>query len=166
MTTNGVEASIALQPAAWLRAELDYSHVDASFNRGTDYPGVSLVPWVDGNALARVPPTSWHVALILEPKLALRGWSVGTRADLSYQDDMYENQIESFHFGKRTLFDAQLWARRGAWSVELWGRTLSNQRYVESAPEIDGSLFPTTPIPVDLFAGDGRRMGLTIGYSD
>lgn len=195
VTTRGFEAAIALQPTAWLRTEFDYSYVDARFNTGTDYPGAAdfcglsptsnqsnictlgpprqpapagfdLVPWIDGNELGRVPQTSWHAALILEPRLTVHGWSVGTRADFSYQDDMYENQIEHFRFGQRTLLDAQLWARHGHWSVELWGRNLTNERYIATAVEIDGSLFLTTPIPVDLIHGDGRRAGLTISYAD
>lgn len=196
VTTRGIETSVALQPAAWLRAELDYSRVDARFRAGTDYPGVGtfcvglsptssesnictigpprqpapsefdLVPWVDDNTLARVPPTSWHAALMLDPVSDVAGWRVGLRADVSYQDDMYENQIELLRFGRRTLLDAQLSATRGPWTVELWGRNLTDERYIRSAFEINPGLFLTMPLPIDSLYGDGRRCGITIRYAD
>ena len=195
LTTHGIETSVALQPAPWLRAEFDYSRVDARFRAGTDYPGVAAycglsptssesdictigpprqpapsefgeVPWADDNTLARVPRSSWHAALMVDPVPQVAGWRIGLRADLSYQDNMYENQIESLGFGRRTLFDAQLSATRGAWSVALWGRNLTDERYVRSAFENNPGLFPTTPVPIDSIYGDGRRCGITIRYVD
>lgn len=195
VTTRGVEASLALQPTPWLRAEVDYSHVAARFRAGTDYPGVAdfcglsptssgsnictigaprqpapegvgRVPWVDGNALARVPPTQWHAALVLDSRPNARGWKIGLRADVSHQDDMYENQIESLRFGRRTLVDAQLMASRGPWTVELWAHNLTDERYIRSAFEVDPGLYPTMPIPIDFIYGDGRRCGLTLRYAD
>lgn len=195
VTTRGIEASIALQPAEWLRAEFDCSHVDTRFRAATDYPGVGafcglsptsresnicalgpprqpapggidLVPWVDGNTLARVPQSSWHAALILDAAPDLAGWSVSVRADVSDQDNMYENQIESLGFGRRTLVDALLSATRGPWRVELWGRNLTDERYIRSAFENNPGLFPTTPVPIDTLYGDGRRYGVTIRYAD
>ena len=195
VTTHGIETAIALQPAAWLRAEFDYSRVDTRFRAGTDYPGVEaycglsptssesnictigpprqpapsgfdLVPWVDGNTLARVPRSSWHAALMLDPVPDMAGWRIGLRTDVSYQDDMYENQIESLAFGRRTLVNAQLSATRGAWTVEFWGRNLTDERYIRSAFENNPRLFPTMPVPIDSLYGDGRRCGITIRYAD
>jgi iron complex outermembrane receptor protein len=195
VTTQGIEASVALQPAAWLRAEFDYSRVDARFRAGTDYPGVEaycglsptssesdicsigpprqpapsgidLVPWVDGNTLARVPQSSWHAALLLDPVPDVAGWRVGLRTDVSYQDNMYENQIESLGFGRRTLVDAQLSATRGTWTVELWARNLTDERYIRSAFENSPALFPRMPVPIDSLYGDGRRCGITLRYAE
>jgi iron complex outermembrane receptor protein len=195
VTTHGIETSVALQPTPWLRAELDYSRVDARFRAGTDYPGVTaycglsptssesnictigpprqpapsgfdLVPWVDGNTLARVPRSSWHVAFMIDPVPDVAGWRIGLRTDLSYQDNMYENQIESLGFGCRTLVDARLSATRGAWTVELWGRNLTDERYIRSAFENNPALFLTMPVPIDSLYGDGRRYGITVRYGD
>jgi iron complex outermembrane receptor protein len=195
VTTRGIEASIALQPAEWLRAEFDFSHVDPRFRAGSDAPGVSdfcgltpnnsestactlgpprtpspnnpeLVPWIDDNVLARVPRTSWHAALVLKPPMDVAGWQLSLRTDLSHQDDMYENQIEGLRFGERTLLDARLSAARGAWAVELWGSNLTDDRYIRSAYERFPSIFPTSPRPIDFICGDGRRFGITVRYAD
>jgi iron complex outermembrane receptor protein len=195
VTTHGLETSVALQPTTWLRAEFDYSQVDARFRAGTDYPGVGaycglsptssesnictlgpprqpapsesdLVPWVDGNTLARVPRYSWHAALIVDLVPDVAGWRIGLRTDVSYQDDMYENQIESLGFGRRTLLDARLSARRGAWTMEIWGRNLTDERYIRSAFENNPALFLEMPVPIDSLYGDGRRYGVTIRHGD
>jgi len=103
---------------------------------------------------------------MIDPVPDVAGWRVGLRTDVSYQDDMYENQIESLAFGARTLVGAQLSAARGPWTVELWGRNLTDERYIRSTFENNPGLFPTTPIPIDSIYGDGRRYGITIRFAD
>jgi iron complex outermembrane receptor protein len=103
---------------------------------------------------------------MLDPESSVRGWRINVRTDVSYQDNMYENQIESLGFGRRTMVDAQLSATRGAWTVQLWGRNLTDERYIRSAFESNPGLFPTMPLPIDSIYGDGRRYGITIRYTD
>lgn len=195
VATHGIELSVALQPTSWLRTEFDFSHVDARFRAGTDYPGVGpycglsptssasdicatgeprqpapagfdLVPWVDGNLLARVPPSTYHAALLVDPLPELAGWRIGARADVSHQDNMFENQIESLKFGRRTLVDARVSAVRGPWRIELWTHNLADERYVRSTFENNPGLFQNMPVPIDSIYGDGRRYGITVQYAD
>jgi iron complex outermembrane receptor protein len=103
---------------------------------------------------------------MFDPVPDIAGWRIGVRTDVSYQDNMYENQIESLGFGRRTLVDARLSAARGAWTVELWGRNLTDEHYIRSAFENNPGLFPTMPVPIDSLYGDGRRYGITVRYAD
>ncbi|HEU0225050.1 MAG TPA: TonB-dependent receptor [Steroidobacteraceae bacterium] len=193
--TKGIEASLTLRPVPWLRADFDYSRVDARFRRGSDDPsagdicGLSassststfctigaprspspnspdLVPWLDGRVPARVPRTSWHGALILEPQPRASAWQFMLRADLSRQDAMYDRGVNGFSFGARTLLDVRLRARRGPWSVEIWARNLANDHYIRSVTSRQAQFFPTSPRPLDFIYGDGRRIGVTLHFAD
>jgi iron complex outermembrane receptor protein len=193
--TRGIELSLALQPAAWLRGEFAYSYVDASFRRGSDDPGsgafcglaannststfctlgpprnattnsAALVPWLDGNEPGRVPRTGWHSALVFTPRAALNDWRLSFRTDLSHQDDMYERDIEAFSYGERTLLDVRLTASRGPWTLELWGRNLTDDRYMRSSTSRQAQFYPTSPRPMDLVYADVRRIGLTVRYNN
>ena len=192
--TSGIEASLSLQPVHWLRADFDYSFVDARFRRGSDDPsageicglsassststfctigpprnpspnGPDLVPWLDGNEPAGVPRTSWHGALIVTPRPLANTWQLMLRADVSHQDDMYDRGVNGFRFGGRTVLDVRLRGGRGPWSVELWARNLTDDRYIRSVWSRQAQFFPTQPRPLDLIHGEGRRMGITLRYS-
>lgn len=193
VNTSGFEASLSLQPTKWLRADLDYSYVDARFSRGSDDPsagdicGISassststfctvgpprttspnspdLVPWLDGNMPASVPRSSWHAALILTQP-SMNAWRLTFRADMSHQDGMYDRGVNAFTFGARTLLDARLRASRGPWSVDLWARNLTDEQYIRSITSRQAQFFPTSPRPLDLIHADGRRVGVTVNYS-
>lgn len=192
--TGGVEASLTLRPAPWLRADFDYSRVDAEFRRGSEDPSAgeicglsassststfctigpprspspnspSLVPWLDGKVPDRVPRTSWHGALIVAPQPRVSAWQLMFRADLSHQDAMYDRGVNAFRFGARTLLDARLRASRGPWSVELWARNLTDDHYIRSVTSRQAQFFPTSPRPLDFIYGDGRRVGVTFHYA-
>lgn len=192
--TKGVEASVIVQPDEWARAELYYSVVDPEFRYGSDDPsagdicGLSagnststfctvgpprtsspntsgFVPWLDGGVPAGVSRNSWHGALILTPRPATSGIQVTFRADLSHQDAMYDRGVNAFTYGTRTLLDARLRGTRGRWSVDLWIRNLTDEHFIRSITSRQAQFFPTSPRPLDFLYGDGRRVGITLGYS-
>jgi iron complex outermembrane receptor protein len=194
VVTKGIETSVTLQPASWLRAELGYSHVDAEFRHGSDDPsagdicglsagnssstfctvgpprtpspnGSNLVPWLDGNTPAQVPETSWHAALTTTPRPLASGWQLSVRADLSHQDEMYDRGVDAFRYGAKTLLDVRLRGSRGPWSLELWGRNLTDERYVRYWTSRQAQFYPTSPRPLDFVYSDGRRVGITFRYA-
>ena len=195
VTTKGIEASLIVVPTEWARAEFYYSLVDPEFRHGSDDPsagdicGLSagnststfctvgpprtpspnspgLVPWLDGGMPAGVPRTSWHGALILTPRSIPGALQITFRADLSHQDGMYDRGVNGFTYGARSLLDARLRGTRGRWSVDLWVRNLTDDHYIRSVASRQAQFFPTSPRPLDFLYGDGRRVGITLGYSD
>jgi iron complex outermembrane recepter protein len=194
VTTKGIEVSLSVQPTHWLRADLDYSLVDAEFRRGSDDPSAGdicglaagnsvstfctvgpprapspnspdLVPWLDGRRPADVPRNSGHAALILTPAKRPGDWQLALRADVSHQDAMYDRSVNGFTYGARTLADLRLRGTRGPWSVELWGRNVTDEQYIRALTSRQAQFFPTSPRPLDFIHADGRRVGITLGYS-
>ena len=192
--TKGVEASLIVRPTEWARAEFSYSLVDPEFRRGSDDPsagdicGLSatsststfctigpprtptpnspgLLPWLDGGVPAGVSRTSWHGALILTPRRMASALQLTFRADLSQQDGMYDRGVNGFTYGARTIFDARLRGTRGHWSVDLWAQNLTDEHYIRSVTSRQAQFFPTSPRPLDFVYGNGRRIGITLGYS-
>jgi hypothetical protein len=87
------------------------------------------------------------------------------RADLSHQDAMYDRGVNAYTYGARTLLDARLRGTRGRWSVDLWIRNLTDEHFIRSVTSRQAQFFPTSPRPLDFLYGDGRRVGMTLGYS-
>jgi iron complex outermembrane receptor protein len=192
--TKGIEASLVLQPTEWARAEFDYSRVDPEFRYGSDDPSAAdicglsagnststfctigpprtpspnspdLVPWLDGRVPADVPRTSWHAALILAPRAQVGAWQFSLRADVSDQDAMYDRGVNGFTYGARTVANMRLRGARGPWSVDLWARNLTDERYIRSYTSRQAQFFPTSPRPLDFIHADDRRVGVTLGYA-
>jgi outer membrane receptor protein involved in Fe transport len=101
----------------------------------------------------------WH----LPDAPAVGSWRL--HADLNGQDRVYDRSIDGAWFGARTLLDARLGWFHGPWSVELWGRNLTNSQYVRTLAGRGASFYRSSPRPLDLIAGEGRRVGVTVRYS-
>jgi iron complex outermembrane receptor protein len=194
IATHGAELAAQLQPASWLRLEGSASWVEPRFLRGSDDPGalafcgvsngnqtstfctlgaprseaagtLALVPWIDGNFVGRTPRLTWHAALILEPGRLASGWRSAWRFDVDYQGDKFERAIEGMQFGRRLLLDARWTLQRDRWSLELWGRNLTDERYILTAAGVQPQFYPTLPRPQQLVLGEERRIGFTLRYS-
>jgi iron complex outermembrane receptor protein len=195
LTTRGVELEFESRlGAAWSLAA-SVSYADPRFRAGSEDPGsgafcgitalnsgssfcsigptrdpraqsAALVPYIDGNLPQRSARLQWTVALRYAGPAAWNGWAPFARADAGYQDDVYDRAINGVRFGERTVVDVRAGLRHAAWSIELWGRNLGDERYVRAAASRLPQFFPTTPRPLDLVHGDGRRFGITVRYED
>ena len=125
----------------------------------------TLVPWVDGNAPNRTPQHTWQLAMDWRLPFAPANGRWQLHADLNGQDRVYDRAIDGAWFGARTLLDARLGRSHGAWSVELWGRNLTNAQYVRTLASRGAIFYRSSPRPLDLIAGEGRRFGVTVRYS-
>ena len=195
VTTRGVELSVSAELLQGLQASLDYSYADPRFRAGSDDPGssrfcglsgsnttstfctlgpprhpgtgsVALVPYVDDNRLQRAPTGSWHLALAYLRPVGDDGMQLTARIDAAGQDDVFDRAIGGARYGARTLVDARLGLARGRWSIEMWGLNLSDERYISAAASRGAVFFPTTPRPLDLLVGPGRRFGVTFMLQD
>jgi iron complex outermembrane receptor protein len=191
-TTRGVETSLtAAMGSAW-RIDLGAAFVDPRFRAGTDDPGdsrfcglsaassnstfcvvgpprtsasgsVAVVPYVDGNRLNRAPGTSWRVGLSYAGKV-LDGFALTAQLNVNGQSDVFDRAIGGARFGARVLTDARVVLSRGSLSVEVWGLNLFDEDYVATAASRGAVFYPTTPRPLDLLYGSGRRLGVTLRY--
>jgi outer membrane receptor protein involved in Fe transport len=192
--TRGLEISLNVRPLPWLQTNVDMSYSNPRFRAGSDDPGsrrfcglngtnststfctigparegtvagVVLVPYIDGNLPPRSPQTMWHFAAILEAP-PLRGkHQLVFRIDANGQDDVFDRAIDGAHFGSRALLDARIDYAVGNWSFTLWGRNLGNEQYVRALSSRGQVFFPTTPRPLDMIYGDGRRFGFSVAHA-
>lgn len=191
--TDGLEASLGLRVTDWLSVDAAFTWIDARFRDGSDSPGDTgfcgldsrnrsstfctvgpprvaggngpgVVPWIDGREPARAPSRPWHIGASIEARHALLGWRSWLRADLSFQDDVADRPVGGLYYGERALLDTRLGFSRRGWSLEIWARNLTDTRYVSVAVPGFPAYFPTTPRPIDLLQGDGRRIGMTVRF--
>lgn len=191
--TNGVEMMLEAQVHPRLTLHGAYSFADPEFVRGSDDPGSSLfcglkgsnqtssfctvgpprsgqappgtlVPYVDGNMPQRAPQLQWAVGLRAEPPPFAGGWRPTGAVDLSYQDNVFDRAINGARFGERTLLSARLGVTKGPWTAELWGTSLTDERYIRAVSTRGAAFYPVAPRPLDLVFGEGRRFGFTLRY--
>ena len=190
--SRGIEASAQLRMGRLLIGSLAYSLADASFRDGSDDPGsrvfcgltaqppssdfctygpsrsstsnVALVPYLDGNRTQRAPRDSWNLSLKLQPWSLLPGWQASGNAALGCQGDVYERPINGASYGARCLLDGRAALEHGRWRFELWGANLTGERYIRVAGSRGANFYPSLPRPLDLLYGEGRRMGINIGF--
>ena len=186
--TWGIEISARLAPAPWVSIDAVLSHAKPAFKRGSEDPGdrdfcgltvgntstlcdvVSssvlegmLVPDISGNRPERSVENSWAVAAILTPRL-LRPAQI--RLDVAHQGNAFERQINGLFYGKRTLLGARIGFPLGPLFVDFWGTNLTNDKYVRASAPRAPIFYPTQPRPLDLILGEGRRVGMTLRYSN
>jgi outer membrane receptor protein involved in Fe transport len=181
------------RPRSGLALHAAYSWTDPRFRAGSDDPGsrvfcglsntVSsstfcvigssrggpasigiLVPWVDGNVPGRTPRHMWNLGLDLRTGVGDNGSVWWARFDLGHQDDVFDRSIDGASYGARTLLGMRFGYERGPWSLQLWGSNLTNARYIRSVAARGATYYPTSPRPLDLIAGDGRRVGMNLRY--
>ena len=191
--TVGAEAQLQWQVSTQLAGEFSLSWTRPKFVSGSDDPGsrafcgltvspftssfcqygppraassssIALVTYLDGRAPGRTAQTSWNFHLNGQPRLAIGDWRASWSANLSHQGNVYERTIDGAYYGARTLLGAQLQLRRGDWLLAVWGANLTNTQYVRAAASRGNVYFPTTPRPLDLLYGDGRRIGVTATF--
>ena len=187
--TQGIEAGARLVPAGWLAFDLAWSYTNPRFKRGSEGPGDSgvcglspatssssfcrivpsainpgqLVPDISGNRVFRAVSDSWFAGVTLSPRpTALPGLRL--QADVSYQGDVYERQVNGLFYGARTLVGARLIVPLGYCVMELWGTNLTDRRYLREATPRLPQYYLGIPRPTDFILGEGRRIGLTVRY--
>jgi iron complex outermembrane receptor protein len=192
ITTRGLEVSGRFEPVDSVRLSLAYALADPRFRAGSDDAGARafcgitatntrstfctagpsrvggdagiVVPYLDGNVPGRAVRRSWAAAIDATLATSPSGWRLELGADAGMQDDAFERGIDGLRYGRRTLVDARATLSRGPWSLSLWGRNLTDERYVRAAASRAAVYYPTSPRPIDLLQGDRRRVGISILY--
>lgn len=189
--TRGLESSVTIEPLTGLRIDASWAWISPAFDSGSDSPGDSsscgltarnavssfcvvgpargtgfsatpVVPYIDDGPLPRIATRPWHVGVELNPQLVLSGWQFHLRADVDHRNKMYDRPIKGMQFGERTLLDVSIGARRRGWSVDLWSKNVTDEKYIRTTAPGFPQYFSSTPRPVYLFYGERRRIGLTL----
>jgi len=126
---------------------------------------IALVPYLDGRYAARTPRQSGTAALSVLPLPVSATWSLGGSVGLAFKQSMYERPIDGVRYGERALLDAEVSLMRGDWRISLWGSNLTDRRYIQAIAGRGGNFYPLMSRPLDALYGEGRRIGLSIGYS-
>jgi iron complex outermembrane recepter protein len=192
--TTGLESALSVVLVDWLTFDAAFSWLDAAYKPGSDSPGdngfcglgaanavsnfctvgaprvasaagLSVVPRIDGLEPARVPSRPWHVGITAEPQRDLAGGRVWVRADVGFQDDIADRPVGGLYYGERAVLDARVGYSRAVWSLELWGKNLTDEEFVRASAPGFPAYYPSVPRPIDLFYGERRRVGLTVNVA-
>jgi iron complex outermembrane receptor protein len=120
---------------------------------------------IGGNQLERQPEIQGALGLQYDftlggmPDMALRA-----RADLTWQDKQYVDELNLAWTPARTLVDASLTADWGNFTGRVWAKNLLDEKYVSASLFLagtDGAL-SASYVP---FLGERRTVGVTLGWS-
>ena len=132
-TSSGLEFAVGLFPTAGLTVSVNGAYTDAKLTQNTD----PVVGGKDGDALPYVP--KWNLGLSADYEWTVRGTSrafvgggLGYTGDRTVQfnsrtTDSRIRQIDSF-----TTVNLRAGAYLGKWSVEVYGKNLTNEMGVTS----------------------------------
>lgn len=189
--SRGMDLATDLRPRRWLGLDLTVSYVHPRFKDGSEDPGSGsfcglgprmttssfctirpsqinpgqLVPDISGKVVPRTPQISWSAGVTVMPQ-AETVHGLRLRLGLTYQDNSYERAVNGLSYGERTLLDARLTFPFGRFMLDLWGTNLADDRYVRVAVGRQPQFYTGIPRPTDLILGDGRRVGLTISFTN
>lgn len=160
LTTQGLELELSARPIRGASAGLAYTYLNAKFNdfkTGPGITGVSTTQDLSGRTLANAPTHS--LSLTGQYRWALSGTALTafTWGELSRRSQYFTSQ----NLDPRFLQPAytQINARAGiegkAWSLELWGRNLTDKNvlYAGGPGTVGGLVY---------FNADPRTYGMTV----
>lgn len=159
---KGAELEAGWAPSKWQSYTLAYSYLDTLITSFNATPGVTDV---NGLELARSPRHTLNAAVDLS--MPLGAYVLGGRVDYRYRSSFwFEPSIDRSLFeGGYGLVDARvsLTAPGSKWSVDLWGRNLTDQRYRTFAQAIG---FTTAGLSAATSrTGDPRTVGVTLRWN-
>lgn len=159
---KGAELEAGWAPSKWQSYTLAYSYLDTMITSFNATPGVTNV---NGLELARSPRHTLNAAVDLSTQLG--SYVLAGRVDYRYRSSFwFEPSVDRALFEDGYgLVDARvsLASAGNQWSVELWGRNLTDQRYRTFAQAIG---FATSGVSAATSrAGDPRTVGVTVRWS-
>lgn len=130
-TIQGAEFSVSAKVTEHVDASFGVSYIDASYDHARldsfkNFPSYSPTGDISGNTLLR--QSEWQAAASLGYRAPLRDttdWYL--RGDLSYRGKQYVDATNQGMIPALTLLNMQLGLQGEHWTVELWGRNLTNE---------------------------------------
>lgn len=159
---KGAEVETVWAPSKWQSYTLGYSYLDTLITSFNATPGVTDV---NGLQLARSPRNTFNAAVDLSTPVG--AYVLGGRVDYRYRSSFwFEPSIDRALFEPGyALIDARVSLAQAdkKWSVELWGRNLTDRSYRTFAQAIG---FATAGVSAATSrTGDPRMVGMTMRWS-
>ena len=131
-TIRGAELTLNARITPRLDGTLGLSYIDAKYDKAivgsfNSFPSFSPTGDVSGKDLLRVSPVQASASLRYTAPLATAGrsWYIG--GDLSYRDKQFADATNEAITPTQTKLNMQIGLQGESWTVELWGRNLTNE---------------------------------------
>ena len=145
--------------------------IDATFDSGTisqrsvraglcDDIVCAIDGSVGGNDLPRSSDFQWNLGAQYDGNFG-NGFGYFLRADLVGQSDQFVSELNTATIPERTLLNLRAGINGDAWSVEVWAKNATDERYVSNAFYIPSPFF-VDYVPT---LGNQRRVGVALNYS-
>jgi iron complex outermembrane receptor protein len=166
LTTKGVEVEAALRPAPGVQFDINYTYLDAAYDRFTSGPGlegVSVTQDLSGKPLQDAPKHSINIVSQYDTPIS-NSLKAFVRGELSFRSKVFTAQnldpllVQPAH----ALVNARIGLGDGNWGLELWGRNLTNEIILYRGGTPPSIITTGSRIR---FVGDPRTYGATARLS-
>jgi iron complex outermembrane receptor protein len=124
--------------------------------------GTRAVTSLEGKRPQRAVKLSWNAHAGIDVPLAGEWRAVG-RVDVSHTGDAPLNLPNTAFFGERTLTSGRLAVENDRYSVALWANNIFNVLYAANAIAQPRAGVPFAYSVPEIYQGESRRFGLTVG---
>lgn len=124
--------------------------------------GTRAVTSLEGKRPQRAVKLSWNVHADLEVPIS-DSWRLVARTDVSYTGDAPYNLPNTAYFGERTLTSGRIALENDRYSVAFWANNIFDVTYAVNAIGQPRAGVPFAFSVPEIYLGEGRRLGLTVG---
>lgn len=124
--------------------------------------GTRAVTSLEGKRPQRAVKLSWNVHASADVPLS-GDWRLVARADVSHTGDAPYNLPNTAFFGERTLTSGRIAVESDRYSIALWANNIFNVLYAANAIGQPRAGVPFAFSVPEIYQGEGRRVGLTVG---
>nr|WP_165388254.1 TonB-dependent receptor [Sphingomonas populi] len=124
--------------------------------------GTRAVNSLEGKRPTRSVKLSWNLYGTVNVPLGA-DWKLFARADVSHTGASPSNLPNTAFFGERTLTSGRIAVENDRYSVALWANNIFDVLYVANAIGQPRAGVPFAFSVPEIYRGEGRRVGLTVG---
>ncbi|WP_165831122.1 TonB-dependent receptor [Sphingomonas pokkalii] len=124
--------------------------------------GTRAVTSLEGKRPQRSVKLSWNVYGAVDVPLG-DTWRLSARADVSHTGDAPYNLPNTAFFGERTLTSGRIAVENDRYSIALWANNIFDVLYAANAIGQPRAGVPFAFSVPEIYQGEGRRVGLTVG---
>lgn len=124
--------------------------------------GPRAVVSLEGKRPQRAVNLSWNLNASMDVPLSA-DWKLFSRVDVSHTGDSPMNLPNTTLFGERTLTSARIAVENDRYSIALWANNIFDVTYVANSIAQPRMGVPFAFSVPEIYLGEGRRFGLTVG---
>ncbi|MCA3256261.1 MAG: TonB-dependent receptor [Alphaproteobacteria bacterium] len=124
--------------------------------------GTQFVPSLEGLRPQRSVKTQWNLHATVEVPVS-GDWNLSGRVDVNHTGSAFNNLLNTVAFGDRTVTNLRIAVDNGRYSAALWATNLFDSSYVQNSINQPRAGYPAAFSLPEVYMGEGRRMGLTLG---